>query len=144
MLYNWISSLMVTRWHCVAVPHLHKNRTKGVLIRDGASAQSHLSRCSLCESGLESCSAHANNVVTECDMEGPERASNIAHLLELGQLPRKEPMKVWGGRGEGAPCACCGRRICASQVQYDLEYPELPILRMHFRCYMDWHAIAFG
>src|SRR5688572_17527311 len=37
-------------------------------------------------------------------------------------LPREAPQRMWGGTGSGAPCAICGERIGADQLEYELEY----------------------
>jgi hypothetical protein len=68
-----------------------------------------------------------------------EERSNVRRLLDLDRLPRKEPKSLWGGQGEGLPCALCGELIEPAQPQLDLEFEEgQPSLRMHVACYDRW------
>ncbi len=65
----------------------------------------------------------------------------VRRLLNLQGLPRKEPKKVWGSRGDGQICAVCGGSIEDFEIQYELEFTEgEPSLSVHGACYRHWHA----
>ncbi len=61
----------------------------------------------------------------------------IAERLAAGTLPRCRAQRVFGGRGEGAPCGCCGELIAPAQIQYDVDDAE-QIIPMHLQCYRLW------
>ena len=68
-----------------------------------------------------------------------EERTNVRQLLDLARLPRKEPKTLWGGQGEGLPCALCGQLIESSQPQLDVEFEDgQPALRLHVGCYDRW------
>ena len=54
-------------------------------------------------------------------MEADLRA-HVRWLLETGALPpRSEEQKLYGGRGSGQRCDCCGQGISAREVLYEVE-----------------------
>jgi len=76
----------------------------------------------------------------EADLRG-----HIRWLLETGALPlRSEEQKLYGGRGSGQRCDCCGRGIAASEVLYEVESPEHSLLAMHLQCFEGWEAESSG
>jgi hypothetical protein len=51
-------------------------------------------------------------------------------------LPRG-PVRVWGGRGTGQPCALCDKPIEPTQVEYELEVRtrgSVQSYRFHVEC----------
>jgi hypothetical protein len=62
----------------------------------------------------------------------------IQSQILSGLLPRStEQDHLFGGAGQGRPCACCGETISAGGVQFDV-YCAGASLRMHLRCYDEW------
>jgi hypothetical protein len=64
--------------------------------------------------------------------------AEIRRRLQAGVLPRVRPDAIWGSRGTGVPCDCCGRGISALDVMYELDFKSGPALRMHLPCYQAW------
>ena len=65
--------------------------------------------------------------------------TQIRWRLATGALPRRsERQRLYGGRGEGQPCACCGRPVCATDVLYEVESPGHLPLAMHLQCFEVW------
>lgn len=73
----------------------------------------------------------------------------IAERLRAGVLPRFDGQRIFGGRGDGAPCACCDEPIAPVEVQYDVDHRETaarsdaalePVrsIPMHLHCYRLW------
>jgi len=70
------------------------------------------------------------------------RALIRAQILS-GRLPRSFQHDVYSGKGDGHPCACCGKPIARTRVQYDVEMSRAEddtdlALSMHFHCYRAW------
>ena len=66
--------------------------------------------------------------------------ARVRRLLASGVLPlRSGDQKLFGGRGLGQTCACCGGTISASEVLFEIECLEgSPALPMHLRCLEAW------
>jgi hypothetical protein len=71
----------------------------------------------------------------------------IAERLRSAVLPHYRGQRVFGGRGDGAPCACCDERIAPADVQYDVDQREtsedgalerVRSIPMHLHCYRLW------
>jgi len=75
------------------------------------------------------------------EQERSQQRSKVTHVMNLQQLPRRNAIKLWGGRGDGLPCSCCGKPIGNSQAQFDLEFDaDWPMMRVHVACYLKWRA----
>jgi hypothetical protein len=66
--------------------------------------------------------------------------ARVRSLLATGELPlRSDDQKLFGGRGVGQTCACCGGTISASEVLYEIECAEgSQALPMHLGCLEAW------
>ena len=65
----------------------------------------------------------------------------IRTRIRLGRLPTAKGHRLFGGRGEGTPCACCDRFITSSQIQFDIESPRAGgwvSHAMHQDCFELW------
>jgi len=54
------------------------------------------------------------------------------------KLPPQGKGRIYGGRGQGAPCALCGDPIDASQIEYEVEWlgaDGLQRSHFHLACY---------
>ncbi len=72
------------------------------------------------------------------------RALIRAEILS-GRLPPSVEHDVYSGKGDGHACACCGKPIVRTQVQYDVEMRRAEddtdlSLSMHFHCYHTWQG----
>jgi hypothetical protein len=61
------------------------------------------------------------------------------------ELPERPPDRLWGGTGNGAPCAICGVRIQPSETEFELDFvasvpQRLETFRLHARCFVEWEA----
>ena len=71
-------------------------------------------------------------------MEDQELRALIQSEIRSGRLPRcAKQHHLFGGRGEGAPCVCCGQMIYAGSVQFEVECVGSAFL-MHMHCYDEW------
>ena len=59
-------------------------------------------------------------------------------LIREHALPGNAPARVWGGRGDGSPCALCGEVIPASELEYEIESEAGTPLHLHFMCHAAW------
>jgi len=53
-------------------------------------------------------------------------------------LPPQGKGRIYGGRGQGAPCALCGHPIDTSQIEYEVEWlgtEGLQRSHFHLACY---------
>ena len=66
--------------------------------------------------------------------------ARVRRLLATGVLPlRSGDQKLFGGRGVGQTCACCGGTISPKEVLYEIECLEgSQTLPMHLRCMEAW------
>ena len=65
----------------------------------------------------------------------------IAERIASGALPRYRKHQLFGGKGDGHPCSCCGETISPAQVQYDVELTDrdtVVLLTMHRECFGMW------
>jgi hypothetical protein len=53
-------------------------------------------------------------------------------------LPPKGQGRIYGGHGQGTPCALCGDPIDSSQIEYEIEWSSAEGLQrshLHLACY---------
>ena len=62
----------------------------------------------------------------------------IRHMLESGEIPCTESDKVWAGRGSGSHCAACTEPIAVTEVEFEVDLPSGPRLRLHPACHAIW------
>jgi hypothetical protein len=48
-------------------------------------------------------------------------AARIMDKLSQGTLPTDDPVKVWGGKGNGRSCEGCDELISSSEAEHDVE-----------------------
>jgi hypothetical protein len=61
-----------------------------------------------------------------------------AHGVEPRNLPPGGEGRIYGGHGQGSPCALCGAPIHSSQVEYEVEWISAEGPRrshFHLACY---------
>jgi hypothetical protein len=63
----------------------------------------------------------------------------IPDKLTRGLLPTVKPLKTFAGLGNGRPCDGCGRSITATDLEYELEFADERIVRLHKDCLAIWH-----
>ena len=80
-------------------------------------------------------SAPADRTAIEQDPRGTR--------LSLAALRRAVPIKMWGGKGCGAPCDFCRVVVADTDVEYEIEAElDAQRLTLHFhpRCHDAWQA----
>ena len=63
--------------------------------------------------------------------------------LTVAALRRAIPVKMWGGKGCGAPCDFCRVVVSESDVEYEIEADldqQRVTLHFHPRCHDAWKA----
>jgi len=63
--------------------------------------------------------------------------------LPLASLRRAVPVRMWGGKGCGAPCDFCRVVVSETDVEYEIEADlDTKRLTLHFhpRCHDAWKA----
>ena len=69
----------------------------------------------------------------------PALRARIRWQLHTGALPWHDgSYKLYGGRGTGQRCDCCGCDIGVEDVLYEVEAAEHSLLAMHLRCFDAW------
>ena len=71
--------------------------------------------------------------------EETEPESSAARVLAAGSLPKGAPLRTWGGRGAGAPCAACDLTIQPQHIEFEVEFDTSPVLRFHLGCFNLWN-----
>ena len=64
----------------------------------------------------------------------------IPDKLARGLLPTVKPLKTWVGHGNGRPCDGCGQPVTAPDWEYELEFADERIVRLHKNCFAVWNA----
>jgi hypothetical protein len=70
------------------------------------------------------------------------RAQKIAAQVLSGALRHDSPVKTWGGKGSGRPCAGCRQSICATDLEIEADFPDGQTLRFHTSCFLAWQHAA--
>lgn len=80
------------------------------------------------------------NGPASADRTSPDEASRTERL-SVAALRRARPVRLWGGKGCGAPCDFCRVLVSSTEVEYEVE-AELdgaPLtLHFHPRCHDSW------
>nr|PZN77159.1 MAG: hypothetical protein DIU56_12370 [Pseudomonadota bacterium] len=67
--------------------------------------------------------------------------------IQSGRLPRRPPVRMWGGPGVGHHCPICREPVTAEQIEYELEFPRDEFdpdggsEHVHLRCYDAWEVV---
>ena len=64
----------------------------------------------------------------------------ILGKLDGGGLPRKGPSKMYAGYGHGDWCTACDRTITPDDIEYEMEFDDGVVHRMHRDCADVWQA----
>jgi hypothetical protein len=67
----------------------------------------------------------------------------IRTRIRTGRLPSLQGHRLFGGKGDGALCACCDRFITSSEIQFDIESPRADgwvSHPMHLDCFELWRS----
>lgn len=76
------------------------------------------------------------------DRDSPQQGHRGARL-SVAALRRATPLKMWGGKGCGAPCDFCRVTVSEHDVEYEIEAElDLQRITLHFhpRCHDAWRA----
>ena len=74
------------------------------------------------------------------DRTTPEEAPRTERLT-VAALRRALPMRLWGGKGCGAPCDFCRVLVSSTEVEYEVEaqLDGAPLtLHFHPKCHDAW------
>jgi len=81
-------------------------------------------------------------------MNGPASADRTnceetprTERLTVAALRRAVPLRLWGGKGCGAPCDFCRVLVSATEVEYEVDAQlddQQLTLHFHPRCYDAW------
>ncbi len=70
----------------------------------------------------------------------------IRARVGAGRLPSDGEVQIFGGKGDGAVCACCDLPITRTQIQYDIELRSvdgtMTVMSMHLDCFEAWQRIS--
>jgi hypothetical protein len=77
----------------------------------------------------------------DCDLRRLAREA----VLE-GRLPERVPDRMWGGPGDGRPCAICGAVLTRGDIGLEVEFGSAEAelapssYNVHVRCFAAWEA----
>jgi hypothetical protein len=63
--------------------------------------------------------------------------------LNVATLRRAVGLRMWGGKGCGAPCDFCRVLVTSSEIEYEVEAEldgSITMLHFHPRCHDAWKA----
>lgn len=144
-------------WRDIA-PRCWANPEKGAERRslDAASGDAYdppvateFPRCSVCRGDIEPGTAavvHPDGRVhhVDCQEAVIPAASDcdpgelVRKRLGTGALPSGNPLTVWGGTSAGSVCGGCALRILPGQIEYELNFANAVLFRLHRSCYVIW------
>jgi len=67
-----------------------------------------------------------------------------------GELPDRDPDRMWGGPSPGGPCAVCRTLLRLGELEIELEFyrngdsSDADRYHVHVRCLSAWHAQKDG
>lgn len=68
------------------------------------------------------------------------RREAVVEAIRGGIVPREKPLRVWAGVGTDTRCAVCGRRLGASEIEYELEFASGISIVVDRECHWLWDA----
>jgi hypothetical protein len=86
------------------------------------------------------CKAQTMNGPTFADRTSPGEVPRAGRLT-VADLHRATPIRLWGGKGCGAPCDFCRVLVSTAEIEYEVEakLDGAPItLHFHPRCHDAW------
>ena len=81
------------------------------------------------------------NGPASADRTNIEEEAPRTDRLTVAALRRAVPIRLWGGKGCGAPCDFCRVLVSSSEVEYEVEaqLDGKPVtLHFHPRCHEAW------
>jgi len=63
----------------------------------------------------------------------------IPDKIARGLLPTGKPLRMWAGLGRGRSCDGCGQSITPTDLEYELEFADVPMIRLHRACTAIWN-----
>ena len=70
-------------------------------------------------------------------MEIADIRARVRLMVDTGLLPCEEG-KIWAGRGVGDTCAACADAIAPAEIEFEVDLPSGPTLRVHAQCHEIW------
>jgi hypothetical protein len=73
--------------------------------------------------------------------EKPSTGKRRSARMNVAALRRATPIRMWGGKGSGAPCDFCGVLVGPGDVEYEVEAQldgAMIMLHFHPRCHDAW------
>jgi hypothetical protein len=81
------------------------------------------------------------NGPASADRTNPDKEVPRTERLTVAALRRALPVRLWGGKGCGAPCDFCRVLVSSTEVEYEVEARldgEPVTLHFHPRCHDTW------
>jgi hypothetical protein len=82
------------------------------------------------------------NGPASADHKSPDEAPRTGRLT-VAALRRALPIRLWGGKGCGAPCDYCRVLVSPTEIEYEVEARldgEQVTLHFHQRCHDAWKS----
>jgi hypothetical protein len=87
-----------------------------------------------------------NMVINGNEAEHPEGEDPLNELareaIRAGRVPMREPDRMWGGDGGGAPCSVCAAPVEGTASGFELEFKQksgdAQCHHLHVPCYAAW------
>jgi hypothetical protein len=67
-------------------------------------------------------------------------ADRISTKLDIGDLPRIGPKKMWASFGNNNSCDGCGKPILKTDIEYEFNLGDKQTCRFHISCAGLWQA----
>jgi hypothetical protein len=78
------------------------------------------------------------------DAASPPAADSRARRTRLkvtsGVLPTQGAQRRWVGRGRGERCNGCGDPITPRETEFELDFRDALLLRLHAQCFKAWES----
>ena len=61
--------------------------------------------------------------------------------LKEGRLPKRQPDRMWGGRGTAAECVICSQTIGNDENELEIAFDQRPGMERHYihpHCFAAW------
>ena len=77
----------------------------------------------------------------------PFLREKASEAITQRKLPNRQPDRVWGGPGVGAPCRVCDIPVERTEMEFEVQFerdggtPYFDVYHIHLRCFSAWELI---
>lgn len=78
----------------------------------------------------------------------PALREHARRALQQDKMPNRQPDRLWGGPGVGAPCTVCDKPVSKNEMEFEVQFsidgiaaPHFVVFHVHVRCFSAWELV---